>query len=34
MMAVMVYQKLKVIDLLEQTSRDSRKLERDVHNIF
>jgi len=34
MMASLVYQQLKVLDLLERTCMDSRKSERDVHNIF
>ena len=33
-MASLVYQKLKVIDLLERTCMDPGKLERDVHDIF
>jgi hypothetical protein len=33
-MASLVYQKLKVIDLLEITCSNPRKLERDVHDIF
>lgn len=34
MMAAIVYQKLKVIDLLEKTCSDTSKAERDVHEIF
>ncbi|PIP62279.1 hypothetical protein COW98_04915 [Candidatus Roizmanbacteria bacterium CG22_combo_CG10-13_8_21_14_all_35_9] len=34
MMASIIYQKLKVIDLLEKTCRNKEKLERDVHTIF
>ena len=34
MMASLVYQKLKVIDLLEQTCIDKTRSERDVHEIF
>ena len=33
-MASLVFQKLKVIDLLETTCTNTRNLERDVHNIF
>ena len=33
-MASLVYQKLKVIDLLERTCSNPRNLERDVHDIF
>lgn len=34
MMASLVYQKLKVIDLLEKTCSDTSRSERDVHEIF
>jgi hypothetical protein len=33
-MAALVYQKLKVIDLLEATCSNAKNLERDVHKIF
>jgi hypothetical protein len=33
-MAALVYQKLKVIDLLESTCSNTSNIERDVHDIF